>query len=110
MKNKEPLIKKQVNTSGIYPVEYKVLVKMEEVEKMTDAGIWLVDVEKDEMSQTEAEIVAVGAIAFTDPDWLDYPKVGDKVLIDRYAGHYLDGKDGKKYRLINDKEIGAIIK
>lgn len=99
------------NESGIRPLEYKVLVKPLDVEEKTKGGIYLPETTKDKekFAKQEGILIAVGAIAFTDPDWLDVPKVGDKVLYDRYAGCTVEGKDGNDYRLIADKEIGAVI-
>jgi chaperonin GroES len=101
-----------MNTSGIYPVEYKVLVKPEEVEAKSAGGLFIPDSVKDKekFARERGTLVAIGAIAFSDPDWLDYPRVGDKVLYDRYAGSAVKGVDGVDYRLINDKEIGAILR
>ena len=100
-----------MNEPGIRPLEYKVLVKPLEVEEKTKGGIYLPETTKDKekFAKQEGILIAVGAIAFTDPDWLDRPKVGDKVLYDRYAGCTVQGKDGNEYRLIADKEIGAVI-
>ena len=64
--------------------------------------------EKEKMAVKVGQLVAVGALAFTEPDWLDKPKVGDWVLYDRYAGSYVNGVDGEEYRIMNDKEIGAL--
>lgn len=99
------------NTSGIYPVEYKVLIRPEKVEEKTKGGIILPETarEKEKYNVTEGTLIAVSPNAFTDPDWLDPPKVGARVLYDRFAGSTVKGKDGEDYRLINDKEIGAII-
>ena len=97
--------------TGIRPVEYKVLIKPDAVEEKTAGGIYLPHQaqEKEKYAKAEGVIVAVGAIAFTDPDWLDRPKVGDRVLYDKYAGAMVKGADGADYRLINDKEIGAVL-
>jgi co-chaperonin GroES (HSP10) len=55
-------------------------------------------------------LIEAGAIAFSDPDWLDRPKAGQMVMYDRYAGGSLvKGDDGGEYRLMNDKEIVAIL-
>lgn len=100
-----------MNTSGIVPVEFKVLIKPEEVEAKSAGGIYIPDQVKDKekFAKERGTIVAVGAIAFTEPDWLHRPKSGDKVLYDRYAGALVKGIDGEDYRLINDKEIGAVL-
>ena len=99
------------NTSGLRAVEYKVLIKPVEVAEKTKGGIILPDSakEKEEFARSEGVIVAVGEIAFTDPDWLNPPKVEDLVLFDKFAGSLVTGVDGETYRLINDKEIGAVI-
>lgn len=100
-----------MNKSGIRPVEYRVLVKPEKVEKMTAGGIYLPDQthEKDKYAVMKGVLVAVSPDAFTNPQWLFAPKVGDTVLFDRYAGgNSVIGADGEEYRLMNDKEIGAV--
>lgn len=99
------------NESGIRPVEYKVLIRPEEVAAKTEGGLYLPETAKDKekFAKERGVLVAVGSNAFTEPDWKDVPMVGDSVLYDRYAGTLVKGKDGKEYRLINDKEIGAIL-
>lgn len=37
------------------------------------------------------------------------PQVGDVVWFARYAGGLITGRDGKEYRIIKDKDVGAII-
>ena len=99
------------NESGIKPVEFKVLIKPIEVEEKTKGGIILPQQtkEREAYAQQEGLLVAVGAIAFTEPDWLEKPRPGDKVLFDKFAGGTVTGRDGQMYRLINDKEIAAVI-
>lgn len=105
------------NTSGIQPVEYKVLVLPDKIEEMTEgkhgAAIIMPDQtkEKEEWAQIKATLVAVGGSAFCDPDWKQpIPQIGDQVYIAKYAGNFIEGKDGKEYRLCSDKDIGAIRK
>jgi co-chaperonin GroES (HSP10) len=42
-------------------------------------------------------------------EWDTKPKVGQTVILDRYAGISVEGKDKEQYRLINDKQILAIL-
>jgi len=100
-----------MNESGIRPMEYKVLVRPEEVDEKTAGGLYIPvqTKDKEKFAKQEGVLIAVGAIAFTEPDWLERPKAGDRVLYDRYAGSTVKGKDGVEYRLINDKEIGAVL-
>jgi len=97
------------NESGIQPFEFRVLVKPEKKEQKTSGGIYIPDEahDKEKMAVKVGQLVAVGALAFTEPDWLDKPWVGDWVVFDRYAGAIVEGQDGEEYRLMNDKEIGG---
>jgi len=101
------------NTSGLLPVEYKVLVKPEVVEEKTSGGIYLPDIshEKEQQAQMTGILVAVSGMAFEDfkPP---IPQVGDKILFRRYAGirDTIGPADGEKYWFINDKDIVAIVK
>jgi chaperonin GroES len=101
------------NTSGILPTEYKVLIAPVEVDQKTKGGIIIPDEtkERDQFAQMRGVLVAVSPLAFTYDDWKDAkpPKVGDEVLFAKYAGAVVDGKDGKKYRLTNDKDIAAVL-
>jgi chaperonin GroES len=100
-----------VNKSGIEPVEYKVLIKPKKVEEKTQGGIILPDQarDKEKFATQEGVLVAVGAIAFSEPSWLRCPRVSETVMFDRYAGGLVKGLDGEEYRLINDKEISAVL-
>jgi chaperonin GroES len=101
------------NPSGVYPTEYKVLIRPIEVDQKTKGGIIIPDEtkERDQYAQMRGELVAVSPLAFTYDDWKDAkpPQVGDEVLFAKYAGAVVDGKDGKKYRLANDKDIAAVL-
>jgi co-chaperonin GroES (HSP10) len=100
-----------LNTSGKRPLEYKVLISIDEVEEKTASGIILVNEEykeKHQFAKTEGVLVAMGALAFkkdNGDDWVDAPKVGDRIAIATYAGYVIKGKDGKQYRLVSDREI-----
>jgi co-chaperonin GroES (HSP10) len=100
-----------MNKSGIHPVEYKVLILPVKVEEKTSGGIILTDESKnrEKHSIVKGLLVAVGANAFTDPDWGYRPKPGQMVMFDRHAGDFVIGDDGEEYRLSNDKEIKAVL-
>lgn len=104
------------NPSGIQPTEYKVLIKPKEAENKSKGGILLPDdkIERDQFAQMEGELVAVSPLAFTyatQGEWngADRPKPGDRVLFAKYAGALVKGKDGVDYRLVNDKDIAAVL-
>ena len=100
-----------VNPSELYPVEYKILVKLDEVEGVSKGGIIipLSLKERQQMHQVRATLVAVGGNAFE--DWRGtVPKVGDRVYVAKNAGYQVVGQDEQKYQLMNDKDIAAVIK
>lgn len=100
-----------VNKTGMIPVEYKCLVLPIEVEEKSAGGIILAreTVEAEEVAQCKARLIDVGGIAFSDWGNGRNPKAGDTVLIAKYAGIVTEGIDGKTYRIIQDKDISAII-
>ena len=100
-----------VNTSGMWPVEYKVLIKPEDVEKVSAGGIVMATTttDRDKMAQVKGQLIAVGGNAFE--DWKGMaPEVGDFVYYAKYAGLMVKGEDGQEFRLANDKDITAIIR
>lgn len=104
---------KPLNLSGINPTEYKVLVLPTKTEQKTKGGIILPDESKDrkDHAQMEGQLIASSPLAFTYDDWKtsSSPTVGDRVLFAKYAGALVKGKDGEDYRLVNDKDISAVL-
>lgn len=102
------------NTSGIWPVEFKVLVLPKEVEKKTKGGLILSDatVEKNEFGRMEGVLVAASPMAFKFEDWPDgarSPQVGDRVMFSRYNADSVQGRDGATYWIMNDKSVMAVM-
>lgn len=99
-----------MNNSGINPVEFKVLVKVDEVEEKTAGGIILTPSVKDQdrLAQTKATLIAVGGNAFGDWEGT-VPSPGDRIMINKYQGYPCKGKDDQDYRLCNDKDVIAVI-
>lgn len=99
-----------MNPSGLQPVEYKILIDPEEVDQVSAGGIVLATMttEKEKMAQVRGKLVAVGGNAFE--DWKGpIPKVGDQVYYAKYAGIVVKGRDGREWRLCNDKDLTAIV-
>ena len=114
----------------IKPTEFKVLIKPDKVEEKTEGGLFLTEQTRDkqQFSVDRGEVVAHGEGFFSDLPG-PKPKIGDKVLFNRYAGTLFDVwediPDGEErtmheialkmtkrripYRLINDKEVFAIL-
>ena len=107
-----------MNTSGLKPTEYNVLIKPKQAKKKTSGGLLLPEdvTQKDGFAQTRGVIVAIGPMAFEFEDWPkgrddEKPKIGDTVYFARYAGasSVYDGEDDNKYWIIKDRDILGII-
>lgn len=100
-----------INESGIYPVGHRILILPEQVEEKTEAGIILHTTSqkaREEMAQINGVVVEVGTTAYRDQP-SSWCKVGDKVIFGKYSGLIYDGADGKKYRIINDLDVVAVV-
>jgi co-chaperonin GroES (HSP10) len=107
-----------VNTSGIIPTEYKLLVLPDPVPE-TSRG-FLVPASIREGRQAAATTgtvidIAEEAFSFVEGD-ARTPKVGERVAFARYAGMAIFGNETPErgqqppaYRLINDKDVVAIL-
>lgn len=106
---------------GLRPLEYKVLVVMPQLEELSAGGIRMIEVlrDKEELAMTVGMLVAVSPMAFKFADWPrdeagDYlhpeliPKQGDLLRIKQYAGGEWKGRDGRNYRIIDDKDVYGI--
>jgi chaperonin GroES len=92
------------------PVEYKIVVELDEIDERTAGGIYIpvTLVDKQKMTQVEAVLISAGGNAFE--DWKGtIPKPGDHVYVAKMAGYEIKDADGKKFRLMNDKDIVAVI-
>ena len=101
------------NPSGIMPTEYKCLVKPDKVEEKTKGGIIVPQTQRDrdQHAVTTGTLVASSVFAFTFEDGgKGYaPQPGDRVVYGKYLGSEIEGKDGETYRLINDRDISAVL-
>jgi chaperonin GroES len=103
-----------LNKSGIEPLDLRVLVLPDPVEEVTKGGIILSAsiVEKDKFATVKGTIVAVGVNAFLEakgnPAFVA-PEPGDRVMIAKYEGVNITGKDGADYRLMNDTAVVALL-
>ncbi len=111
----------QINDTGIQPIEYKVLVRLDPVMPDKKIGsIFIPDehIERQQMAGTEATLLSVGALAFTEtlPDgswrrWPDAPRPGDRVLMDKYSGNPPKAGDIENLvRICNDQDVLAVLR
>ena len=122
-----------MNKSGIVPVGDRVLVLPDEIVEVTEGGIIIppAEADKHQMARFSGTLVAIGpdawierittvegisnsgrwrtlerrTCAYSEP----FAKVGDRVVFARYVGQPFDGEDDKKYRLLQDEDIIAVI-
>ncbi|MBP1543284.1 MAG: co-chaperone GroES [Oscillospiraceae bacterium] len=91
----------------IRPLADRVVIKMVEAEETTKSGIILTAAAKEKPSI--AEIVAVGPGGNVDgKEIVMNVKVGDKVLISKYAGTEVK-VDGVEYSILRQSDILAVV-
>lgn len=101
------------NESGLQPVEYNVVVRMDPVEEKTASGLFIPQTkqDRDKLSADEGTLVAVSPLAFSYAEWpedVQPPKVGDRILMAQFDGRVWE-RGGVTYRLIKDKSVIAVI-
>lgn len=96
----------QSNESGVMPVGNRLVVYPVPAERTTASGIVIPDplAEREDLAQVEAEVVAIGGECWQ-KSVQPWCKVGDHVVIGKYTGIVRAGKDGKSYRIINDRDV-----
>lgn len=99
-----------MNNSGIRPVGRAVLLKSYQPERASSVIALPPGVQENSVAlEARATVVAIGPYA-----WHDEPgprcDVGQKVMVSQFAGKILRGPlDDELYRLINDRDIYAVI-
>ena len=92
---------------NIKPLADRVVIKMLEAEETTKGGIILTSAAQEKPQV--AEIVAVGPGGVVDGEKVEMEvKVGDKVLIRKYAGTEVK-VDGVEYTILRQSDILAIV-
>lgn len=86
-----------------------LLVKVDPVSKMKGMIEMPADkVMRDELAQTRGTVLRI-----SDGAWNDEPAprcaIGDRILFRQYAGEMLDVEGLDKYRVINDKDVYAVL-
>lgn len=99
------------NTSGMKPLDLRILVKPDVEQEMTAGGIIKPAAVRDKAkyAATNATLVAGGSNAFV--EWGDHalkPKPGQRVLFAQFSGAREPGKDGEDYVVMNDKDLLAV--
>src|SRR4030042_5394959 len=99
-----------MNESGIYPKGHKILIRVDKIEETTTHGIILHSetTRKEQLAENRGTVIALGSTAYYDETeaWCTEQ---DRVLFAKYAGLLYQGKDGLEYRVINDRDIVAVV-
>ena len=100
-----------MNKSGIKPVEYRVLVKLDDVKHVSKGGIIFVPetIDNKRFSQEKGTLIAFGGSAFEDFPEKEEFQPGTRIMLSKYAGVKVRGVDGETYQLSNDKDVTAIL-
>jgi co-chaperonin GroES (HSP10) len=103
-----------VNDSGLIPTEFCVVVEMDAAPDKVGSILMPTQVaDRDKLAADEGTLVAVSPLAFTYDNWPEgsrKPEVGDRVVFRKFAGLLRTNKEnGKDFRLLNDKDIVAIV-
>ncbi len=101
---------------GIRPIEYNVIVApapSTEVEGKI-GSIFIPDEAKEtlDLAMQVGRVIDQSPLAYSYDTWPDktkQPQIGQIVWFARYAGKEFEGADGKTYRILKDKDIGAVI-
>ncbi len=92
---------------NIKPLADRIVIKMTEAEETTKGGLILAAASKEKPQI--AEVVAVGPGGMVDGEKVDmYLKVGDKVLLSKYAGTEVK-VDDVEYTILRQSEVLAIV-
>lgn len=96
--------------SGFAPSGHLVLIYPDPISEYSPGGISLpaAKVEQEYLAQVFALMVRVGPNA-----WFDEPTpraiVGQRVMVAKFTGQIFKGSDGRRYRLVNDKDILGVV-
>lgn len=99
-----------MNNSGLKPCGRAVLVKPYEP-NISAGAIVIPDSVKVNMQTIEQRAIVIEAgLECWKEEQVPRAKVGDKVLISMFSGYMAKGtKDGEQYRIVNDRDIFAVI-
>lgn len=100
----------------LVPTGHRVLVRMDEPETETESGIVIVTDERLERAGIQrGHILAIGDLAWKafskNYDGKPWAKVGDYILISKFAGKWVEDPETKEIlSIINDEDVIAVIK
>jgi len=111
-------INRPIEVNDVQPLEFKVVILPDEMEAVSEGGLIIPEITRDRVSYAveTGKIVSMAGNAFSDDSlFKEKPEVGDRVFFSKYSGSLFeirkkDSRETIKYRLMNDKDICAILK
>ena len=97
-----------INESGLVPLGRAVLVRTTELDDIAKASMIAIPQsvkESTAVMEQRAVVIAIGPACWDDEKSGPRCEVGDKVIITKFAGYVTPGRDGKMYRLVNDRDV-----
>jgi co-chaperonin GroES (HSP10) len=97
---------------GLRPTGFNIIVAMAPPEAQTRSGLHLPDsiVEKAKLTEVRGRLVAMSPACFDFADFAGVaPKQGDVIQFAKLAGVLVTGSDGRDYRVMQDKDVVAIV-
>ena len=99
------------NPSGIRPTEFNVLFLPDEVSERTAGGIIRPTElrDREQMTAVKGQIIAISPLA-GEAIWSadDRPQPGSRAIVAKHSGMEIEGVDGRKYKILKDKDILAL--
>lgn len=102
------------NTSGVDPLDLRVVIRPDPPEQVTKGGIILPDteVEKGKYAATKGTLIALGVSAFAEASrqpGFRRPEPGARIMFGKYAGTTFKGADGYDYIIANDEDVIGVL-
>lgn len=102
------------NESGIRPIEFNCVIAQDAISERTAGGLMKPQesLDRERFAQTKGTLIAASPMAFTYDEWPDGaqpPRPGARVIFARHSGVFVEGTDGKEYRVVKDKDIVAVM-
>ncbi len=101
---------------GVRPTEFNVLVAtVPATEDKKIGSIYIPDdsAETLDLAQQIGRIIDQSPHAYSYADWTGIedlkPQIGQAVWFARYGGKDFEGRDGRQYRILKDKDVGMVI-
>lgn len=91
---------------SLVPLNYRVIVKHENVEEFSKGGIYIPDPVRDK----ERVRICKGVLVAIGPECETTAQVGDTVVYAQQAGRFIkDPKDGLEYTILNDEDLLVVL-